>query len=319
MKKFIIKFILFLIPVYVYFILVLITDPLNYFNLVNLRTGKEKTEVFLRSAKTMSYGSMLWKMNDFRRNPCQNIILGDSRTAGLDTALIHQLSGEKYYNLAVHGCSIEEIAELFWYANRLTPLKKVYITMSFQNYSETYRRNLFEKARKIYAFPIFIFTERFIVDLTWKNLKAAAFPAKGLTGQEDSLVAGEKRMQDHVKVIRSKLKKYTYSDENYRILQDISAYCRSNDIELSFINFPSYTAYYDLVKDLGLDEEDEKFRQDFAGLAPVYDFNYPNDITQDRNNYKDLHHMKKEVYNSMCREIWGGELKYARLSNPPSN
>ena len=101
MKPFIQKFLIFLIPFYIYAIFIVVIDPFNYFRIVRLRSEKEKTEVFLRTSKTMSYGSMLWKVNDFRHHPCPNIILGDSRTFSLDTGLIHRITGEKYYNLAV--------------------------------------------------------------------------------------------------------------------------------------------------------------------------------------------------------------------------
>jgi tRNA(Ile)-lysidine synthase TilS/MesJ len=259
---------------------------------------------------------MLWKVNDFKRQPCPNIILGDSRTTSLDTALIAGLTGERYYNLAVQGCSIEEMYELFWFANDLTRLKKVYITISLQNYSETYQRNLFAKVLKIYNFPLLMFTERFIIGIAWQNLLKWADDGSVPSPKTDRRTVDEKRMNDHIKVIRAKLKKYTYSETYREKMEEIAAYCKANGIELVFINFPSYATYRELVRETGMEEAERRFLADFTRLAPVYDFNYLNEISLNRENYKDLHHMRREVYDEMCREIWGGQIKYARILMP---
>ena len=73
MRKYIKNICFFVIPFGIYFIIVYQIDPFNYYNKKNYSEKK----INLIARKTEPH---LYKLIDFKNNPKENIVLGDSRT-----------------------------------------------------------------------------------------------------------------------------------------------------------------------------------------------------------------------------------------------
>lgn len=123
MKKLLPKLALALVPFLLYFTVFALFDPYNYFGL----------------QKTTNTNNPISRVQGFLKQPSDNIILGDSRLAHFDEALIAQASGEQYYNLAFGGASLEESLDLFEYAYAQNPnLKHVVLGLSFYTLNNAY-------------------------------------------------------------------------------------------------------------------------------------------------------------------------------------
>jgi len=50
--------------------------------------------------------------------------------------------------------------------------------------------------------------------------------------------------------------------------------------------------------------DEKKFKEDLKKLGDVYDFNYPNEITKERNNFSDPFHFRDEVAKTIVEELF---------------
>ena len=108
----------FILPIFIWIILVIIVDPFNYFNLLN----KISKEVKIESAQKLN--SLLYNVLDFKNNPQPNIIIGDSRIRKLPTDRIKEITGDSYYTLHTNAAKFNEIIDLFWEVNKYSKLEK---------------------------------------------------------------------------------------------------------------------------------------------------------------------------------------------------
>ena len=113
------RILIFCIPFCAYLGIILLIDPYNYFNISRF-TSKEKKGI------TNSLNYCFWKAIEFKNNPSQNIIIGDSRADNIDVDRIYRLTGESYFNFGYGGGSLPEMIKTFWYSVKITKLKRVY-------------------------------------------------------------------------------------------------------------------------------------------------------------------------------------------------
>lgn len=96
-------------------------------------------------------------------------------------------------------------------------------------------------------------------------------------------------------------------------LQKISQYCKAKQINLVFIILPTHQDLRAKVRSFGLESAEKQFRTDMMTLGKVYDFDYSNDLTTKRENFKDPYHLSDEKAMELVYEIWGGKRKYAKI------
>ena len=72
MKKFISNLFYFSVPLLIWAVLILIIDPFNYFNLIDLKNESPKY-----NAEKLN--TLLFRTIDFKNDPTNNILIGDSR------------------------------------------------------------------------------------------------------------------------------------------------------------------------------------------------------------------------------------------------
>lgn len=313
MKKFILKIILLISPIGLYVLTILLINPFNYFKAPNLISKEIQRKSIMNSSKTMTYGNMLWNILDFKRHPKSNIIIGDSRAYHIDTSLIKELIHEDYYNLSVHGLSIDEMSKLFWFADSLIQLKNVYLAINFNTYSKTYQRDLYTYSEFNLSHPSSFLTNRFVITQAYLNLKKSISQYFGLYRSGKFLPDASKKRQkmtDSYKLISRNLAYWKYSELYFYKLKSISNYCLNNKINLSFIIFPNYMSYQHIIDSLGLFESYAEFLKQINSLGPLYDFNISSDITNDQRIFNDLLHTNDSVYNIITREIFMKQAKH---------
>ncbi len=125
MKKYILRALIFGSPIVICFLIVLVVDPYNFFNLFHVISDKDKFAVVQRTDESSPRGNILWKTIKFRRNPTKTVIIGDSQGKDIRTDLIQQLTGEEVSNLCFPGASFQTMFETFWFAAGEAELKKV--------------------------------------------------------------------------------------------------------------------------------------------------------------------------------------------------
>ena len=114
---------LLLVPVLTYFCLFAAFEPNNYFGL-HPNTDSD---------------APISRLKDFKREPGNSIIIGDSRFAHFDMDLVNETSGRPWQNLAFGGASLREGIDLLnWALDNNPNLEEVIFGFSFYTINQSY-------------------------------------------------------------------------------------------------------------------------------------------------------------------------------------
>jgi hypothetical protein len=302
MRRFIYKCLIFAAPFLAAALFVVLVDPYNYFNVSPLIANQHKIK-FSRKLQMC-----LWKAIEYRRQPCANVLFGDSRTFFLDVERIAAVSGEPYYNFAYGGGTVPEMIASFWFAARHASLKRVYFGINFNLYNACVAMNRFAEAQRVLDQPARYFVEKKVWQSSYYLLAAQVlhrtFAATG----------GSKEALWQLKLVvetRAFYQTYIYPQWYYQELQRIAGYCRAHGIAMAFIINPTHVELQQQVAAFGLERQRERFVQDLRSLAPVYDFDFVNAYTSDRDHFSDPYHYTDPAV--VISGVWGGERTFVRV------
>lgn len=305
MKLLLAKLLLLSVPFIAYATVVIIIDPFNCFGVCRAIPEASK-----RKSSTNQY---LWKVLEYRNSRQDKIILGDSRTDTISTETIKEVTGESYYNLAFSGASLPDIIDAFWLAAAHGKLSKVYIGLNFNLYNANFKKNDVKYVNRLLSNKLLYFIDVNVMSAT-RNLLSS------MLGRE---AVATKKPVDPVEVWRYTIgpvtdrfyTKYSYPAEYRGALARIADYCQANGIALNFIILPTHVDLQRAVKHYRLEEQQKVFKEEVKTLARVYDFDFQNALTSDRNNFKDPYHLKSTQ--KIIDEVWGnGKKGYAVVSYP---
>ena len=310
MRQFFLRAALLLAPFAVYAAAIVALDPYDLFEISHLApdTVKEKTSVPLNQC--------LWKMIEYRRKPCENILLGDSRMGELNPDLVSRVAGERYYDFHYGGASLNEIVDTFWYASSLVKLKHVYIGVNFNLYSDYNYSARTDSYRSLETNPLLYFTNRTVLKAAYYTL------SRMLTGADPEFGVPKMSREEYWRnqigpVTAAWYGRYVYPVRYHKELVKIGEYCRKNGVQLRFVIFPSHIELQNRVHDFGLDSAYATFKTDLAAIATTYDYDFDSAISEDKNNYRDPLHFIPAVSQMLIQDIWTGKLDHGRVL--PSN
>ncbi len=297
MKRFAKKTALFLLPFVIIFSLFFAFEPYDYLGVKGSAT----------------YGSLpLSAMRRVMLTKPSRIILGDSRTANLNTDYIRELTGRDYTMLGFGGATLGECIELFWFAVEHTELEECVFGINFYSsggpQGEGRIPAMEERAESVF---------RFIPHINYwlEAINAAKCSAKnlaaGLLSKPEWLEypedptrfdpielpceRGERYrldLEEYSELIRKNLSPgYSVSDETYRKLFEVIDYCGENGIKLTFVFPPMHESMFDLAAQLGITDDIELLKSRLIERADVLDMQFLNDFTRDEDNFYDGFHL----------------------------
>ncbi|MEG1556949.1 MAG: hypothetical protein RR235_04385 [Oscillospiraceae bacterium] len=300
MKRLIKKLCIFSIPFAVAVIMFFIFEPYDYFGLKDNATYISKP---------------LSSMRELMQVEPENIILGDSRMANLNTEYINGLTGEKYTMMGFGGAQLGESMELFWYSTTHTKLKKVYFGVSFYTSSgdQPAGRIPFveENANSILSFmKNFNHWLEALDTLKYKTQNKLAFllgnhswlwyPEDPTTFDvvpldETRGVKYRKNIEDYCEVLKKNMNGFVLEDSVLLRLEEIIDYCDKEGIELIFVFPPMQRAVFELVTEpLCIDDDIKKMKDFLIERATVYDLEFKNAFTDDEDNFYDGFHLASD-------------------------
>ena len=329
MKRLLKKLLIFCIPFVLLIAFFFAFEPYDYWNL--------KGDEWYMSRSISS-------MRELILEDPENIILGDSRMANLNTDYIEEISGEKYTNMAYGGATLHENLEQFWYAvNHTKNLKKVVIGISYYTLDgNMYSTRMDEVIEKVENPLLFMSDFGYWVD-AFQNAKNKTVDLwADITGnehakvhlddpstQDDPALTSEQTPEgyredlfDYAHAILGNIVSHGYSltgDGMYiDRLVEIAEYCDKHDIELILVMAPCNRAIWDIViYPNKLDSTIEYYKNALKSVATVYDTEFYNDFAMDDDNFIDGHHLCKEEKLRMARIIFGGEESPYYLKTTP--
>ena len=309
MKDFLKKILLFLIPLGLYFSLVIYIDPYNI-----IREEHSSRLIDLKSKISYKLNYALYKLPLYKRKPTDIVVLGDSRAMQLKSSSFESLLDVKTTNLAYGGGTLSEMIHTFNYIKEIHTLKQVYIGINFNMYNNFPERNRVHGALKKMESLSSYLTSKICHKSFFLMLKSF------ITNKEIKLgIILETKSEFWKWQLETNLpsfyRNYEYPSVYYEGLKEISKYCKENNIKLIFFIPPTHIEQQQTVKNFGLGQEEIKFRSDMQNLGVLYDFDYPNKITKNKNNFLDPLHPNDSIIEILTQEIVTGNLKYARPHN----
>lgn len=275
-----------------------VVDPYNVNQQFDLRLSKDK----------VSYRAnyRLYKMQEFRRHPCENILLGDSRIDGLDTAEIERITGDTYFNFAYGGGTAYEIVDTFWYAANHVKLKRVYIGVNFNIYNASNRLDLVPEAERTLAQPLTYYFSLYTTKISLYNLcyKVLGINMVSETPTMEKSVFWKEQLG---KTTKNFYGRYIYPEDLCIKFEQIRDYCREHDIELVFIIPPTHVDLQNEVASYGLTQEYARYKSDLHSFGKVFDFDVDTSDNRDYDLYRDPYHAGKEIKEKVIHTVWSGD------------
>ncbi|MHB1306845.1 MAG: hypothetical protein ACYDC1_10530 [Limisphaerales bacterium] len=304
MRKLIVKLLLLAAPLAVLAALVVAVDPFNFFGGPSLLSDRLKVRNRFYSGATMPAYNMLAKLVEYRRQPVANLIIGDSRLTRFNARMVEELTGEAFYNFGVPGGNYRSMVDTFWYADRLVPLKTVYLQVSFRTYGAG-DWDIFSEAEMTANSVWYHLASRRVLGATFLGLRSLFFERSMQYAYDDHPPGFWAKVLESE---RGMVRRFRRPVELLKELTKIAEHCRAKGIRLVLIDLPSHLDAQRLVTEAGLEEERERYRQEMMALGTYYDFNRTNRLTVDRTLYVDPLHALPAVPDEVIRQIWRGPL-----------
>lgn len=285
---------IFVLPVFAWICIVLIVDPFNYFNMSNLISIKAKK----KSAQQLN--SLLYNAVNFKNNPTNSIIIGDSRIKKLPNERIKEITGDTYYTMCSNAAKLNEIIDLFWFSTEHSKLKNVVIGINFNLYNEYSYANRVADVQEMIDNPfIYIFNNN-TAETVYLSLKNELL---GINGKKER--NKEEFWNYNIQTVaKNHYSKYKYPDKILERLQEMSTYCKVNGIKLTVLIVPIHLDFHNRLVDYNLSEQEERFKNEIKEIGNVIDFDYANIITNNKACFSDPLHTTDSIGKIMVDEIF---------------
>ncbi|MDO9254577.1 MAG: hypothetical protein Q7U54_03620 [Bacteroidales bacterium] len=301
MRKFIKWVLIFSLPLIIWFILVVLVDPYNYFSY-----GPKIIDNRLKMGISYKLNRPLFQLLAFKNHPTPSILLGDSRTACLKSEIINKYTKNDFTNLAYAGGSLVDAINTFWLVSKDNKLSDVYIGINFSLFNKYRRLDMVTEDEKL-------INNFFLYALNESVFKSTYLILKSLiTGKEIQIgVPASSKGKFWIfqlnTIANEQYGLYEYPSNYYTELTEISKYCKKNGINLVFFIPPTHTDLQKKVKQFNLQNFDKKFKNDLEKIGDLYDFDYPSDMTNNYNNFHDPYHFTDSIGEIVVRELFAKE------------
>lgn len=299
MKRFLLNCFYLTIPFIVWAVVTVVVDPFNYFNF----------DFFSKSSKKSAEGlnQLMYRTIDYKHDPCENILIGDSRTDLLPINLIEKLSNKKYKKLNTNAAKLNEIFELFYLVNEQKPLKRVVIGINFNMFNKYGFQDRISGLKNVLDNPLMYLYNKDVAEATLVTMEYII--TKKNVDQKPPMTKEEFWKFNIQTKASDWYGKYAFPTELYKQLLDFDKFTKSHNIEVTFIIVPHNNEFHNRLIEFGLVEEEKRFKQIMSNLnAKVYDFDYLNPITLDKNNFTDPVHYNDSIAKLIVEEVWNNKL-----------
>lgn len=298
MRIFWVRLLLFTSPWVAYCLAIYLVDPFCFLNAPAIISPQVKFPI------ANQLNPCLWKMHQFRGQPVGSILLGDSRMDSIRASEVSAAAGEPYFNLAYGGATLREVVDTFWFAQRQTRLRNVFIGINLNLYTGSSYAERTKTYLTIESNPAIYFVNRSVLEAAWDDVYSK------VSGVDLHLGVPKMSREEFWQLqlgpgIEPFYSQYSYPDRYKNDLQTIAEFCRGHGIRLVFIIFPTHVDLQNRIQDFHLSAAATRLRDDLSSMADTYDFDFPSDLTRDKQNFMDPFHFNHEIGSRLISEIWG--------------
>ena len=302
MAKFVTNLLIFFAPLIILAATVIIVDPYNFFPEVSPVPFKKKEQILADSNQNGAIYYGIWKTIEFKRNPSDHLIVGDSRPFKINTDQVYAHTNVSYYNLAIPASNLDTTCSLFWLATRHIKLKKVYLGIGFQNYNSIQANQMYKEIERctssIFTYPLESRALRSTIKVIFNLVNQ-------FIGNESKNKPDRNQQWNNILLwLDGDYARYKYPHNYKRMLTEISLYCKTNKIEFHIIIYPQHKDVRDLISKYSLDEKYKKFVSDMKSIGIVHNLDDNRTYYSDKSLFADPIHPNFEFNKKIVDIIW---------------
>ncbi len=288
---------LFLSPFIIILILNILVDPFSYQtkNFLNLK----KQEVAL----PMDY--RLYRLNEFRNNPKNRIIFGDSRMYALKEDYVTNVAKNSFANLAYGAGSLAEVFKTIDYVKELTEIEEIVLGIPFNMFDASMSRERVSRALQTIKNPSNYYFS-FMTTRASFNVLLYNITGNNIASEQPN------KTKNQFWVQQLKGAEITYSQYKYPLmyvnkLLELSSYCRDNNIVLKIIIPPTHIDLQNKVVEFDLVDDYKNYKSFLSQLGEFYDFDNHNLINSDSSFFKDPYHFNEDYMKIIVDKVWNAK------------
>jgi hypothetical protein len=298
-------------PVVLWVAFVVCVDPFDYFNLF---PGADD----LKSANVAPLNSMMFNMLKERNNPHENVIIGDSRIENLSLPQINAVSGLEFGRLSANALKLNEALDLFWFAHRLKPLRHVVFGINFNMYNEFAFADREQSVEAMIHNPLLYVFDRSVAQAAFSVVRASITKCSPVNSRPPMT---RDEFWSYIVRVRGRehYSRFRHPDGIYERLRNLAEFGKSNHVDLTIIIVPHSREFQSRVREFGLVDEYIRFKRELSTLGvKVIDYDYLNEITAHRENFRDPIHCNESISELIVDEVFGDKLKFGRVLDAKS-
>ncbi len=279
MKLFIVKGTILALPLLLWTIVVVAVDPFDYFNVSHV------VDRDIKKHNAQEINTLYYHAFQEANSPSAHVLIGDSRTASLPIDTIDALTGKRHALLTASALKVNEITDLFWLAQRVHPLKSVYVGINFSMFNEYAYADRVAGVSEILHNPLlYIFNPNtaeavyYVLKASWLK-RPAISSVPPMTRNEFWSYMIQERGNDWYG-------KYKFPSQAFEGMKAMASFCKAHNIALTFVIVPHHVEFQNRLWDHGLTKDKVRFLEAMLTLdIPVIDYDYVNEITLDKANF----------------------------------
>ena len=298
---------LFAAPLLAWVLVIVVIDPFDYFDVSHAFPEPLKTE------NAASLNSLIFNMLKEVHNPCENLIIGDSRAGNLPLERIEKDSGRRYFLLSANALKLNESIDLFYFANRELPVKRAVFTINFNEYNEYAYADRVTSVEGMIHNPLIYVFDRNVAQAAYYVAKASLTRQKAFNSIPPM---GVDDFWNFIVTVRARehYERFRHPDELQQRFQEMAGFAKAHGIEVTFIIVPHHEEFQRRVREFGLNDEYVRFKREMSQLGVrVIDYDYVNDITTVKSNFRDPIHYNEAIGNLIADEVFRGPLVKGKL------
>jgi len=253
-NKFFYRAIIFISSIIEWVVFVYVSDPFNYF-------GANKN-LYAKNEKVKKVNSLLFNMVDLEHQKSPVVFIGDSRIKALNVEQYSFETGNKAFNFHSNAAKLNELIDMFWYADSISKLEQVYIGLNFNQFNEFAYSNRVESCANIIKNPFSYIFNRSVAEacFIYHGLKNLDEKSPNMTQEE----FWNYNIQEKSKHYYGK---YQFPHQSFDELEKIAMHCKSRNIKLTFIIVPHYIEMQEKVTEFHLEKAFEAFQTKISSIG----------------------------------------------------
>lgn len=285
-----------------------------------------------------------FKTNIIRNNKFDTLMLGTSRIGVMNPEIVDKYINGKTFNFEAPGSVTEQQHKLFLYALKYNNIKTLVYGIDFMSFNENrtikndfkefYELNgKIENKEPILNYDLYFNIKTFkdscqvlIFNLIDKKIIESHYLIKnGMRNYADhiyNLKRGKLKLDDNIKssikgyftLNTGTYKNYKFSYKYLEYFKKTIEYCKTNNIKVYVYIPPMYSDHFDAIASANYFDEFELFKKEIVKITDYIDFTGHNTITENKNNYWDSSHLRKEVTEIVMAKVFND-----KIVNVPKN